>query len=150
MHFDHEKLEVYKVSLEFISFASNIIGVLKGDHRRPREQLIRSSQSIPLKIAEGNGKRSFAERRRYFEIARGSAMESAANLDVLVCCGACSTEQVEPGKALLVRVGSTPSRMTEPRQNAAKEDERDYGNGKAAFDYDYEHEHERTDEDPGP
>jgi four helix bundle protein len=152
MHFDHEKLEVYKVSLEFVCFVSNTLSTLKGNHRHARDQLVRSSQSIPLNIAEGNGKRSFAERRRYFEIARGSAMESAANLDVLICCGACSTEEVEPGKALLIRIVSMLSRMTEPRENVAREDERDYGNGKAAFDYDYdyEHEHEGTGERYSP
>jgi hypothetical protein len=38
--------------------------------------------------------------------------------------------------------------MTEPPENAVKEDERDYGNGKAAFDYDYEHQ--RTGEKYNP
>ena len=34
--------------------------------------------------AEGNGKTTEADRRRYFEIARGSALECAAIQDVLV------------------------------------------------------------------
>jgi four helix bundle protein len=37
-----------------------------------------------LNIAEGNGKTAQADRRRYFEIARGSALECAAIQDVLV------------------------------------------------------------------
>lgn len=40
--------------------------------------------SIRINIAEGNGKTVEADRRRYFEIARGSALECAAIQDVLV------------------------------------------------------------------
>ena len=38
---------------------------------------------IPLNIAEGNGKFSTIDRARFLEIARGSALECAACLDVL-------------------------------------------------------------------
>ena len=40
--------------------------------------------SIPLNIAEGNGKRADANRGPYFKVARGSALECAAIQDVLV------------------------------------------------------------------
>jgi len=53
MQFDHEKLDVYNMSLEVAAFAANIVSGLKGSHRNARAQLIRSSQSIPLNIAEG-------------------------------------------------------------------------------------------------
>ncbi len=61
------------------------------------DQLLRSSQSIALNIAEGNGKRSPADRWRFFEIARNSAMESAATLDVLVVVGAFPLDKSAPG-----------------------------------------------------
>lgn len=48
------------------------------------DQWLRASQSIPLNIAEGNGKTVEADRKRYFEIARGWVLESAAIQDVLV------------------------------------------------------------------
>ncbi len=47
------------------------------------DQLDRASTSIPLNIAEGNGKFTGADRCRFFDIARGSALECAASLDVL-------------------------------------------------------------------
>ena len=149
MQFDHEKLEVYKVSIEFVAWVAGLIAELKGDHRNARDQLIRSSQSIPLNIAEGNGKRSFADRRRYFEIARGSAVESAATLDVLVCTKAFEKAHIESGKVLLVRIVSMLSRMTEPRVQEAREEQAVYsadGSGRVDYDYDYEHEHEHEHE----
>ncbi|HCS89697.1 MAG TPA: hypothetical protein DIW77_06430, partial [Chromatiaceae bacterium] len=48
-----------------------------GAHRR------RASQAIALNSAEGNGKATSEDRRRSFEIARGSALECAAIEDVL-------------------------------------------------------------------
>jgi four helix bundle protein len=139
MQFDHEKLEVYQRSLEFVAFVAEISKETSAEWRNARDQLIRSSQSIPLNIAEGNGKRSFADRKRYFEIARGSAMESAATLDVLVVLNALSRERIEPGKGLLVRVVSMLSKMTDVQPSAARESQSDY-------DYDYEHEHEHEHE----
>jgi len=147
MQFDHEKLEVYKVSIEFVAWAADLIADLRSDHRNARDQLIRSSQSIPLNIAEGNGKRSPGDRRRFFEIARGSAVESAATLDVLVCTKACEKARVESGKALLVRIVSMLSRMTEPQPTSAREDAIPY-DGRVDYDYDYEHEHDGEESAP--
>ena len=123
MQFDHEKLDVYKVSLEFSGYAAGIIQSIKGNWRHIKDQLARASLSIPLNIAEGNGKRSVLDRRRYFEIARGSAMECAATLDVLVVYGISSKEENEKGKALLVRIISMLSRMTEPPTGSVSETE---------------------------
>ena len=111
--FDHEKLHVYQVGLAFVAFAAGTAKELKGEFRSTRDQLIRSSQSIVLNIAEGNGKHSDAERKRYFEIARGSAMESAATLDVIVACGISPPAAIASGKALLFRIVSMLSKMTD-------------------------------------
>jgi hypothetical protein len=56
--FAHEKLDVYNVGLEIVSFVSVLISDLKGDNRNAKDQLRRASQSIVFNIAEGNGKRS--------------------------------------------------------------------------------------------
>ena len=95
MTFDHEKLDVYRVALEFVAWSFEVCQRLTGTHRHARDQLLRSSQSVPQNIAEGNGKRSLADRQRFFEIARGSALESAASLDVLVACRALSVDEAD-------------------------------------------------------
>jgi four helix bundle protein len=83
--FDHEKLDAYRLSIAFVAWAG---AILDEKPRRGRPSVLRhleeSSTSIALNIAEGNGKRSVADRVRYLEIARGSALECAACLDVVV------------------------------------------------------------------
>ena len=74
-----------------------------------RDQLDRSSTSIALNIAEGNGKRSRPDRCRYLDIARGSAVESAACLDVLEARKKLPAFEVEEGKAILLAVVSLVS-----------------------------------------
>jgi hypothetical protein len=51
--------------------------------------------------------------RPVHEIARGSAFESAASLDILVACRAISPDEAEAGKRILHRVVSMLTRMTE-------------------------------------
>ena len=126
MYFDHEKLTVYQERIEFVVFVAALLPRLQSPFSSIRDQLLRSSQSIVLNIAEGNGKRSSADRRRFFEINRGSAMESAAALDVLVAVGAFTLDEITPGKALLLPVVKMLSKMTEYTE-AAREETTEYG-----------------------
>ena len=84
MGFGHERLDVYRLSINYVAWVYEKTRELKGIHRPARDQWLRASQSVPLNIAEGNGKTGKADRRRYFEIARGSALECAAIQDVFV------------------------------------------------------------------
>ncbi|MEN6624962.1 MAG: four helix bundle protein [Candidatus Sumerlaeia bacterium] len=126
MQFDHEKLDVYKAALEFNRCMAAISPSLKENNRHSRDQLIRAALSIPLNIAEGNGKRSPADRKRFFEIARGSATECAAVLDVLVATGALDGRTTDAGKAILVRIVSMLSKMTDNGGTSVREDEEEY------------------------
>ena len=83
MSLGHEKLDVYRMSIDYVAWVYEQSEALKGSHRFARDQWLRASQSIPLNIAEGNGKTSGNDRRKFFEIARGSALECAAIQDVL-------------------------------------------------------------------
>jgi four helix bundle protein len=76
-----------------------------------KEQLLRASQSIPLNIAEGDGKPTEGERRRFFEIARGSTLEGAAIQDVLEVCGALSPSENANAKKLLDRMVAMLTRL---------------------------------------
>ena len=101
---DHEQLDVYQVAIKFAAWSFALVADLSGPARHARDQLIRASQSIPLNIAEGNAKRDGADRRRYFETARGSAAESAAILDLLMAMNVRAAEEVSEGKGLARRL----------------------------------------------
>jgi four helix bundle protein len=103
--FDHEKLEVYQQSLAFATWLMPLLQALPKS-MSVRDQLDRASTSIPLNIAEGNGKFTKPDRCRFFDIARGSALECAAALDVLVAQGKQGALEVLPGKERLRAVVS--------------------------------------------
>ena len=112
--FDHEKPDVYRVSLEFVTWAYCLCKGLRGADRHARDQLLRASQSIPLNIAEGNGKLPSADRQRFLRIALGSALECAAIIDVLRTCEAIDDARAAGGRALLVRVVAMLTKMSSP------------------------------------
>src|SRR2546423_678238 len=101
--FDHEKLEVYQ---EAIALNAWLAEFLDGTARigDVKDQLDRASASVPLNIAEGNGKFLPKDRCRFFDIAHGSALECAAALDVLVARRKSTPDQVGPGKESLERI----------------------------------------------
>jgi four helix bundle protein len=103
MTFGHEKLDVYRLAIEYVGWAYYLCEQLKG-HRNAKDQLLRASQAIPLNIAEGNGKATEGDRMRYFEIARGSALECAAVQDVLEVCGGLPMVENAKQKDLLDRI----------------------------------------------
>jgi four helix bundle protein len=110
MSFGHEKLDVYRLAIEYAGSAYRFCESLRG-HRNAKDQLIRASQAIALNIAEGNGKATEADRRRYFEIARGSAFECAAIQDVLEVCGAMPSGENSKGKELLDRIAAMLTKL---------------------------------------
>jgi four helix bundle protein len=101
--FNHEKLEVYQQAIGFIAWLSEILegAVRLGD---VKDQLDRASTSIPLNLAEGNGKFAPKDRCRFFDIAHGSALECAAALDVLVAKRKLTPGQIRPGKERLQQI----------------------------------------------
>jgi four helix bundle protein len=103
--FDHEKLDVYQASLAFITWLEPMTEKLPKTIA-VRDQLDRASTSIPLNLAEGNGKYTSPDRCRFFDIARGSALECAAALDVLAAKGRCESAVIAAGKEQLRRIVS--------------------------------------------
>src|SRR5215470_19794090 len=78
---DAEKLDCYRLAVEFQSLAARLLP--KHGCAGLRDQLDRASVSIVLNIAEGAGRFSPADKARFYGIARGSATECAAIVDLL-------------------------------------------------------------------
>jgi four helix bundle protein len=102
-YFDHQKLNVYQVALEFNYWVGGLLASVEAK-AAAKDQLDRAATSIPLNLAEGNGKFSRRDRARFFDIARGSALEAAASLDVLVSRKVITQAQVVPAKEQLVQI----------------------------------------------
>jgi len=148
--FDHENLRVYQASIKFVAWATDLL------ERVPRnlsvwDQMDRASTSIPLNIAEGNGRFTPSDRCRFFDISRGSAFECAASLDVLVAKKVVSAVEILDGKEFLYGIVSmlvglirnnSPVRMhEEPISDRANERTRTNSNSK---DHTFDHENLRV------
>lgn len=103
IYFDHEKLNVYQVSLAFNAWIGEFLSAVEAK-ASAKDQLDRAATSVSLNIAEGNGKFFHRDRARFFDIARGSAVECAASLDVLVSRKLTTDEAVAPAKDQLVQI----------------------------------------------
>lgn len=79
---DHERLDVYQLSIEFVAKANDFVERLPRGRGYLADQLQRAALSIVLNIAEGAGKFSPQDKSSFYTRARGSATESAAVLDV--------------------------------------------------------------------
>jgi four helix bundle protein len=108
---DFERLDVYRCAIEFVAVAVQIGSDIPRGQADLRDQLRRASSSIPVNIAEASGRTSSAERAHHHTIARGSALECAAVLDVLRLLGAARPEAVLHGKRLLGRIVAMLTKM---------------------------------------
>src|SRR5438552_892810 len=103
IYFDREKLDVYQEAIGFCGWVGEFLSAISAK-AAAKDQLDRASTSLPLNIAEGNGKFSDKDRSRFFEMARGSALECAACLDVLLVRKLTKEEPVAAQKERLVRI----------------------------------------------
>jgi len=106
---DAEKLDAYRVALEFQAVAVQLVP--KRGCAELRDQLDRASISIVLNIAEGCGRRSPADKGRFYSMARGSATECAAILDLLGVRGLVDDRLRRRARSLLVRVVQMLTRL---------------------------------------
>ena len=100
IYFDHERLDAYKKALAFAGWAGPVL------ERFPKSvavqnQLDRARTSIVLNIPEGNGRFTPADRCKFFDIARGSALECAGCLDLIFIKKLISEAELDAGKSLL-------------------------------------------------
>ena len=102
-YFDHEKLDVYRNSIAFCAWVGDFLPSIP-QKTAAKDQLDRASTSVPLNIAEGNGKFSLKDRSRFLEMARGSALECAACLDVLVARKLATEDQIAGAKSQLAAI----------------------------------------------
>lgn len=105
MSLDHEQLDVYQVALGVARWAA--VQAIPAQRKHLRDQLVRAADSVVLNIAEGTGHdRGSDARRNHYRIARGSAAEVAAVLDLVALPGGQERQhEVRRVVAMLTKLG---------------------------------------------
>src|SRR2546427_11116203 len=111
---DAEKLRVYRLAVEFQTLAASLVprqrGVLLATLR---DQLDRASVSIVLNIAEGAGRFSPPDKARFYAIARGSATECGALLDLLLARHLVARPLYGEARSLIIRIVQMLTRLAD-------------------------------------
>jgi four helix bundle protein len=114
-NFDHENLDVYRVSIDFISLSDDVVEHLPKGRSYLADQFLRAATSIVLNVAEGAGEFSFKDKGRFYRIARRSATECAAILDVCLKLHLAEPSKVQTGRELLLRIVAMLTQMAKKR-----------------------------------
>ena len=120
--FDHEKLDVYRIAVEYADAADSIAAKLKRGNAHIRDQLRGASDSIVNNVAEGAGELHPAEKARFYRIALRSSTECAATLHTCQRRELAELEAIESARILLKRVVEMLTRLV---QSVARRSDRD-------------------------
>jgi len=100
----HTKLDVYTTSRQLVKESHKVVAYFPTEEKYVLSQQIkRAALSVQLNIAEGSSRRSDIERRRYYEIARGSVIEIDAALDAAEELGYFTCESVPEFGEIVVK-----------------------------------------------
>jgi four helix bundle protein len=93
----HTHLDVYQFSQELALVCYKITKHFPNEEKfAMTQQIRRAALSVHLNIAEGCSRKSEAERKRYFEIARGSAIEIDAAIGIAYKLSYATLAQLQP------------------------------------------------------
>ena len=98
---DAQKLDVYRVAVQAQVAVAELV---PAHYRVLRDQVERASVSVVLNVSEGAGRRSRKDKRRHYTIARGTAMEVAAALDLVAGRKLADETQVRSVRQVYVRI----------------------------------------------
>jgi four helix bundle protein len=107
-----EKFKTYQRSLLFYKVCERVPGPI-----HLRDQLLRAASSISLNLAEGTGRITEGDRRRFYRIALGSIRECQAALTLLPQ----SAAAVE-AKKIADELGAMTYRLSESLNHRAKKE----------------------------
>jgi len=105
---DVDRLDCYQAGLQLQGLLS---ALTQRSGRALRDQLERASASVLLNLAEGCGRRAPKDRAHFYSIARGSAMECAAAVDIIAVRGRAPLVACRQARSLLVRIVGMLTRL---------------------------------------
>src|SRR5688572_14480981 len=86
-YMEHEKLKAYQLGKQLLRELHGLTAGLPRSEREMADQISRAASSVLLNTAEGAGRRTRGDKARFYDIARGSAAECGAAVDVLAIRG---------------------------------------------------------------
>lgn len=96
LNLKHYQLDVYKSARELRFECYKILNRLPAEERfNLTDQIRRASTSVVLNITEGCSRKSEIERKRYFEISRGSVIELDSCFDIIIECDYLQKQDLE-------------------------------------------------------
>ena len=98
-----QSLDVYRCAIAFLGQVTPLSEKLPRGYGPLADQLRRAALSVPLNIAEGNGRQG-KDAAHHYTIARGSALECAAILDACEALRFVASPETMPLRELLERV----------------------------------------------
>jgi four helix bundle protein len=109
--FEHDRLDVYRIALEFVEVAEEVAAHLPRGRAYLADPLRSVASLIPLRIAEGAGEACTNDKARCFRLACRSATECAATLDVCDATNLADSELLFLARNLLQRIVSNLTAM---------------------------------------
>ncbi|MFV8248179.1 four helix bundle protein [Bdellovibrio bacteriovorus] len=119
MKFSFENLEVYQRAIKFNLVIDDILK-REGVTRTLADQLSRAAISIPLNIAEGNGRWHKGDKRQFFWIARGSAFECIPAIEILSLKNAISGQEKESLRSDLEVIGKMLTKLAQAQDGRSQ------------------------------
>ena len=108
----HTKLDIFKVSKSFVLNCYRETKTFPSEEKFGIvQQIRRAALSVHLNIAEGCSRRSAIERKRFYEIARGSVIEVDAALDIAVELNYTTKERLYELGQFMIRCFQMVSKM---------------------------------------
>ncbi len=92
----YSKLDAYAIARQFVKDCYIAVKNFPVDEKYILvQQIKRAALSVHLNIAEGSSRKSEVERKRFYEISRGSVIEVDAALDMAADLGCCSADELQ-------------------------------------------------------
>ena len=100
----HTKLNIYQFSQQLAMECYKITKLFPSEERFAMiQQIRRAALSVHLNIAEGASRKSVVERKRYYEIARGSVVEIDAAVGIAYKLSYVNLEQLQSVGDLIIK-----------------------------------------------
>jgi four helix bundle protein len=104
LQLSHTRLYVYSISQELALECYKITRLFPADEKFAMvQQIRRAALSVHLNIAEGASRKSEVERKRYFEIARGSVIEIDTAIGIAYKLFYVRMEELQPLGELIIK-----------------------------------------------